>query len=231
MWDQLGCLILCCEFVKFRGVLHRCWAVVCSSCGWHCWHLLRDGFNPSSSRIFLLELLIPWGFCSTLQQSCSLCCLGCQRSSGPAPAADFGFCWRFWLLLEVLAAARLCQAVVGAVLSGFMPPASCWLQPWDAEPGLVLPSPALWRGLSCQELLEETQILRFFTGSGAKLTGEFKVEALCAKSSSGWEGELFLQPWDASGWGFGMGVPCGVWSRGGEGVGWVRVSKGLLWPL
>lgn len=42
-------------------------------------------------------------------------------------------------------------------------------------------------------------------------------------------GELFLQPWDAWGWGFGVGPLWGVWSRGGEGAGWVRVPKGLPW--
>lgn len=72
-------------------------------------------------------------------------------------------------------------------MSGFVPPASCWLQHWDAEPGSVLPAP-IASALAKPELSEIVggdSNSSFFTGSGAKLTGEFKVEALSAKSSSG----------------------------------------------
>lgn len=92
-WDELGVSSFAVNLLNCRGFCPGtacCWSVVCSH-GWQCWHLLRDGFIPPWAAFFS-GAAHPMGICSTLQQSCSLCCLGCQHSSGLAPAGDFGSC-------------------------------------------------------------------------------------------------------------------------------------------
>lgn len=156
-------LILCCEFVTFLGVLpwHSV-VLVCSLLPWLAVLASPQGWvYPSLGSIFLWSCS-SMGICSTLQQSCSLCCLGCQHSSGLAPAGDFGSCWGFWLL------PGCAEPVWGLFCLGSCPQhhagSSTGMQSQD--PSSQRPSPALWQSLSCQKLLEETQILHFSQALG-----------------------------------------------------------------
>lgn len=112
-------------------------------------------------RHFPLEMLILWGFAAPCSKAAP--CTALAASTAPG-----------WLLLEILVAVGgfgCCQAVPSRRGGCFV---------WVCAPSIMLapalgcrarillptPSPALWQSLSCQELLEETQILHFSQALG-----------------------------------------------------------------